>query len=78
MKRRTKSPTTSDNQIQLHGMPVTAWGNNLCIKCFDGQHDKCLKHGCDCLCQQRQKQRNTPGETDVQETFATTETIEVK
>ena len=77
MKRRKSKPITEASELQLHGMPTTAWGKNLCIKCFDGHHDKCLKHGCDCLCQERHK-RITPGETAVQETFATTETIEVK
>jgi hypothetical protein len=67
----------AESQIQHHGTPPSAWGKNLYLKCFDGRHEKCLKHGCDCLCQHKAAAPKHESKPPEQATF-TVDTIEVK
>jgi hypothetical protein len=69
----------ADAQIQAHGTAATAWGKNLCLKCFDGHHKHCLKHGCDCLCQRRGKRADAPDSPQPQQlTIEAAGTVEIK
>jgi hypothetical protein len=68
----------ADAQIQAHGTPANAWGENLCVKCFDDQHNHCLKHGCDCLCQKRLAKGKTSFEPSEQLSIEAAGTLEIK
>lgn len=68
----------ADAQIQAHGTPANAWGKNLCGNCFNGHHNHCLKHGCDCLCQRRDAKGKTSVAPSEQLNIEAAGTLEIK
>ena len=69
----------ADAQLQHHGTKANAWGKNLCVNCFDGHHNHCLRHGCDCLCQRRVKKTDAPDSPQPQQlSIEAAGTLEIK
>jgi hypothetical protein len=68
----------ADAKLQAHGTPATPWGKNLCGNCFNGHHNHCLKHGCDCLCQTRLANAKTSCEPPEQLSIEAAGTLEIK